>query len=202
LRRVLIVLAIILALYLGATALGMSQSDDPKGGDPDAIASGWVSSLDSLSAWFAPKLDLEPLRCNGQPVASVFKLTEAAETCTLPIARDTDEDYRHAELRLVRIDGGTPPGIYVRAQFDESRFPKKDRDPSSCFLTDPPNDPFRLQVEYTPRGDPPEDGWECWLRRDPGKSISVTVLAEGGSLRLTCVGCSAQSRRELVLRMR
>ena len=61
---------------------------------------------------------------------------------------------------------------------------------------------LRLQIRYVPNDEGDDDTWKCWLLHDRSEPFGITVLADGGSLTLQCVGCAADSQRELLLRVK
>jgi hypothetical protein len=199
-RRVLLLLAIVVALYLVTVGVGLSRGDG-EGSDMESLTGGFVGALGGLTAWFAPELTLDGLACEGQPVSQIFRLTEQVDACTLAIPRDTEHDYRHAELAVVPAGTGPSPAVYIVTPPADDDSPAARPDPASC-LPAPPRDPLWLEVRYAPNDEDTPDGSPCWLRHDPKKTVSITVLEAGGRLTLACMGCDADARRELVLRMR
>jgi hypothetical protein len=193
-KRVVILLAIVVVLYLVTVGLGVSQGEGDR--DVESLSQSWIGALGSLTAWFAPELALDGIKCNGngQPVSQIFRLTEATPACALALPADRDEDYRHAELSVVATGSAPLPDVFIKARFESENRPE------TCRSSEP-QPPFWLEVAYTPNGDEPE-GDICWLPHDRKKALSITVLEDGGTLTLTCTGCDADARREVVLRMR
>ena len=200
----ILLIAIVLVLYSVVLGVDLGSKGEGKPKSIDSAGAGWVDAMSGLTAWFAPALELPDALCNGQRVSGLFRLTESAPNCSFAIPRDPEKNtYRHAELRVIATSGAKPPTVYVRAVFDEDDFAKNDRDPDTCILTDPEErlDPYRLELEYDPAGDGPDD-WSCWLLQKPSKPASLTVLEDGGTLTLTCVGCDTSERREVTLRLK
>jgi hypothetical protein len=184
---VLVVLCFV-ALALGFT-LNSSGQDRP--GTP-----AWANVLGGLSARFAPKLPLARLRCNDQPVASDFRLTETQSLCRIRIPRDGREDYRKADLMIVQTPAAANLGVYIRAEFDDQYFDEDD--PDERCRGDGQLAAFRVEILYEPAEDSGGD-WDCWLQQERSEPIALTVLRDGGELTLQCQGC--ENGKEVSMRM-
>ncbi len=199
---ILLIIAAVV-LYAGALTLGLFTNQTREAPSADQSGRDWLASLGGMTAGFAPRLDLKRLRCNGQPVSRPFMLTQAAESCELSIPGDADEDYRHATLELLPAGGSSRPGVYIRAKYEQGRFPVERRDPASCFL-DGEELPhaFHLEVRLRVEDEDLDDPWECWLQHKAEDPVSLTVMKEGGRITLRCAGCDNDARQEIRARMK
>jgi hypothetical protein len=182
-------LGLLAVLYFVVVGFGIWRN----GGEQRTPA--WAEALDGVSSWFAPKLSLARLRCNDQPVASDFRLTEAQTKCVIGISRDGRYDYRKAKLVVVASQAVQQLGVYTFAKLDKNDLPAGNDCKAENVLPQ-----FRLQIEYTPN-DGDKGGSSCYLEAKPNKATTLTVLQDGGTLTLECKGCSAAAAREVVLRM-
>jgi hypothetical protein len=197
----LVVVAVV--LYAGALTLGLFTNQTREAPSADQSGRDWLVSLNGMTARFAPHVDLKRLRCNGQPVSRPFRLTHAAQLCELDVPGSADEDYRQTTLELLPGEGGAKPGVYIRAKYEQGRFPVEQRNPASCFL-DGEELPhaFRLEVRLAAEDEDLNDPWECWLQHKAEDSVSLTVMQEGGRITLRCAGCDDDTRREIRARMK
>jgi hypothetical protein len=216
---VVLLLAVVVALYFVALGLGLAFNRGGDGTSVDDVSGGWKKALGALTPLFAPPLDLRAVACNGQPVTGLFKLTEGNAECSLEFT-SSDDDYRKGELEVLRTPATNDLAVLVRAEFNEKYFHREERDKSKCFVDPAPlpgalpgvgEIPYpdevtarklRLQIRYLPNGDSDPDTWKCWLLQDRSEPFGFTVLADGGSLALECVGCAAGAQRELLLRLK
>lgn len=185
-------LILVAVLYVLVVSFGLftveSESDQrQRKQNPEAGDNAAMRALDALLAPLAPRLVLNGLRCNGQPVAKIFRLTSSASKCTLqlcgacrmPNGKLDEEEHRRGELRI--YDTGVQAYVFVDAPRDER--------PRDCH-DQLPGSGLRLAVTYTPAaggGDGPRV--QCWLARDAAKPIALSVLEGGGTLRLECLSC-------------
>lgn len=197
----LIVLAVV--LYAGALTLGLFNNETSEPPAADQGGRDWLASLGGMTSRFSPRLDVKKLKCNGQPVSRPFTLTQAEDSCELAFAGDADEDYRQANLELLPPQGTTTAGVYIRAKYEQDRFPIQRRDPASCFLDgEPLPHDFRLEVRYAADDEDLDNPWECWLRHDADEPVSLTVMKDGGRLLLRCAGCDSDTQREIRARIK
>lgn len=194
----LVAVALLFILLVVFDTFFKSQRDSQ---DLDAFRAFTDSALLKVTEALADKVDLDGLQCAQQPVARPFSLNKSRKACEIRIPPDRDTEVRTAKLQ---VSNGNPsagtPDVYVFAEFDESDFPERERDPAKCFTADSPPGAFRLEVVYD-SGESVDNSWSCWLRQDRGEPVSIVALEDGGRLNLECVGCDSGSR-SLSLRLR
>jgi hypothetical protein len=208
-----LLLVVVIVLYAVSLGMGLALNGDDRGGGSN-VGGGWQDALGSLTASFAPRLELGTIACNGQPVRQPFKLTQSSEQCELVLPRSLRHDYRKAELEIVAAPQSKELAMFVRAKYSAKQFREQKPDQSMCLQlvlvptaaaqalpSKVEESTFRLEIELVPNEDT-DSVWQCWLPRDPAKPFSVTVLEDGAKLSLTCAGCSSDAQREVTLRMK
>lgn len=206
-----IVLVILAVLYLASLGAGIAFNRQNEV-NIERLQRRAEGRTGALFEFFAERLELRTLECNGKKVADRFTLDFSGndtDTCMLALSPklEDDDDFRKTELRFaplpVNPSGGPdkPPTVYLAAGYIEENFPKADRDEGKCFLTSEPPEAFRLEVTYTPSDDPATD-WGCWLQRD--LPLKITVTKGGGTLKLelVCDDCGDRNHRRALLRMK
>jgi hypothetical protein len=199
---VIVVLAAIGLLFLmgvGTVVLRGDGEGSRQRAASDQAQGGWVAGLGGLVAPFGPKLDVETLQCGPQKLSRPFRLDGDRPACSVVIGPSASERPRRAVLSVEPVDAS----VYVLSEGE----PPPDSDPA-CRPADS-SLPGRLvlKVEYAPRGEEPLER-PCWLRVRPTErrtgagvtqrlEVGFAVLKEGGTVSLTCEGCSAERRLDL-----
>jgi len=209
-----LLLVVAIVLYFVALGMGLALNDGDDGPRSSGGGGGWQAALGSVTASFAPRLELGGIVCNGQPVRQPFELTESSAQCEMDFPRSLRHDYRKAELDVVAAPQSKELAVFVRGKFSNDQRREQGIDEAMCLplvplppapARDLPSnvkpDTFRLEIELMPKEDT-ESTWECWLPHEATAPFSVTVLKDGATLRLACEGCSADEQREVALRMK
>lgn len=192
-RTKLILLFVVLALLVVAILLldvlrKSGEDQKPSLAELSALGGGvgeWLADQ------FAERLNLGVLRCGTQILSKTVTLSDAAD-CAIRIPRDRDH-----EVRVTDIAVQSPNlQVFVRATFTEDDFPKADRDPTRCLISEGQLPGKRLVIEYVPRKPPKGEVWSCWQRQEPGQSVRIAATGEGGELTLACRDCEPPIRVE------
>ncbi|MFT7224341.1 MAG: hypothetical protein ACI82Z_001898 [Cellvibrionaceae bacterium] len=185
-KRILIVSAVLIVLgYLATLGMGLSQDNGSTG--MDNATPSWTKVIGAVMSPFAPRVDLTNLRCFNEPVSSFFTLNAASSSCTIIFSKSSgltgDEDFWKTEVQASSSSGTKVP-VYSKSKFDT-----KEDAPSNCGTSTPQG--LWLKIEYSAStSEESSGGYDCWLPQEDS-SASFTVLAEGGRLTLSCVGCSS-----------
>ena len=156
---------------------------------------------------------------------NIIQMSNGCICCTIrddlrATLADLAQKKRKGELDFLRTPATNDLAVFIRAEFKDPPFAEANRDKWKCF-TDPLPLPgalpgqveiqypdevkerkLRLQIRYVPNDEGADDTWKCWLLHDRSEPFGITMLADGGSLTLQCVGCAADSQRELLLRVK
>ncbi|MGH8521894.1 MAG: hypothetical protein ACREU9_10860 [Gammaproteobacteria bacterium] len=168
-------LLIIAVLFVGGIGAGIRFNKSGEA-NPTDKPKPWTKVLGAMLEPFGPKLDVTGLRCNNQPVAAGFALTQAAPECTIAVP-PAEDDYRKATLHL--LDQGVK--VYLPCE-DKNR---------PCKNNVNPNAPPGFKVIYVESG---ESIPQYWISQESNESVRLVALEEGGTLTLECDVCTAQNR--------
>lgn len=198
---VVVVLVTITLLFFMGVGAGLLQGERKGSSQGDAARhgqQGWVAWMGGLLAPFGPRVDLDRLQCANQPLSRPFWLDRDGQGCSFTIGAADSERPRQATLQV----NPSQAAVYV---LSEGKPPG--RDPACVPRSAELRGPLVLQVEYTPRG---AEALEqpCWLPVQPTEKrsgsgrtrvleVRFAVLKDGGTVALTCKGCSGEHRIEL-----
>ena len=200
---VLIIIALLFVIGLGANLFrnkedknnGLSMS---KAGE---LKNGWLGSMESAMAVFSDALDSSRLqkRSNCQTDGRTYKLVDES-TCEIMIDRKNGAEFEKAVLTVedadVKVlvpypDDEACPETTRGSGISLKKF-KRPQAPAGTAEIRPDRvqpgasrQPLQLSVVYIPKGGDEEKA-KCEVTED----IGLTVLEEGGKLRLQCEGCN------------
>lgn len=170
-------LVIIALLFVGGIGAGIRFNKSEEASPTDKPKP-WTEVLGAMLEPFGPKLDLNGLRCNNQPVAASFALTQEAPACTISVA-PAEDDYRKATLHF--LDRGFK--VYLPCE-DPDGLPCK----NNVSLEDSPPG---IQVIYVESG---ENKPRHWISQELNEPVRLVALDDGGTLTLKCDVCEKQNR--------
>jgi len=216
----IVVLVIVALLFVLGLSAGVFRSKDDK---DDTLTmskaenqnAGWMAWLNDAMKPFRPSLDSRrlapPATCRTGDRS--YRLTDE-KTCSIPIAASIDgEEVENADITVadpkVRVqlayfsdekDSEATRGMPValgevktaKKMLDIGKF-RPPRVPSASSQP-----PLELTIVYLPQGE----------EKEPNKAMAVegevrlTVLKNGGTLRLKCNGCSGQNQRVIEVKLK
>lgn len=188
-KALFIVLGVLACLYFAALGTGIAVNDSGggKSDNPSDMADRWVGKLKGLLPSGASALT-QADQCNGQAMIGRFRLAKQRPSCAIGIGLPRGEDSASVSLKLVEVNGSPATvGAYIKATFDEQQFPDIRSDKSCSPKTPPVNS---LVVTYAPNKGSSGD-YECYIKKDPGEAVDITVTDGGGNLTLACERCKA-----------
>jgi len=215
----LIVIGVVFAVGLGTNLLNKEGEGTGKKEDVDKYKrEGWIGSMDNMLGRFSPRLDvrrllplpdcdprsgLRPPNCRDAPAdfiecsrnGNVLTFTGNAE-CGInirPRLPGCDNDYQSTTLKLAKGAAATRAAaarIKMKPVLMQAQPFSRDK-PELAAITP------KLTVKYQPNGKTEEK-----VNLQGEKEIRLVVLEQGGTLKLSCTGCSKNQPVEVILATR
>ena len=104
-KIVIAILILIGLLFLVAFGAGFKVNREPAPDPPKSYKpGGLMKGIGDLMAPFAPSVNADRLRCNDQPMETIFLLTRDKDSCVVSIP-PSKEQYRKGTLRMTSAKG-------------------------------------------------------------------------------------------------
>ncbi len=196
-KLVIIGLVVVAVLFFIGLGTGLALNDGAKPEPSEYKPDAWVNVMAGLLAPFGPSLDVNRLQSNCQRSEKTFLLTKASPSCEITIP-PADERYRKATLR---VNEGVELFVAVFEQKKSTAtrgavmqlqaVPTLKLQLKNQVKVQPKPSKLKLTLKYVPTGES-EGKVARWVSPDP---FRLTVLADGGVLKLDCADCAARAGR-------
>jgi len=187
-RIFVIIFAILLAVYFIVLGWGLFREDDEKPSNTSPKLPSWITSMDSVTSLWAPRLDVAKLRCGSMRVDQKVRLDQNRSTCSINLTegKQDDKDFWKVSLRLYQ----PRPDLFLEI------IPAKPEDrPTNCLDSMPSRGLLAVFTE----SDSPPGGPPCWLPKNARKPLGFVVRSDvEANLTLRCLDCNRSDANQTI----
>lgn len=180
-RKYVVVFSVLVIGYFVILGFGVFGGKDDDVSKTSPPVPDWVPLVNKVTSFFAPRLDLDKVKCDGKAVSHRLPLDNQFGECSIDLSPGMlgEKDFWKVSLRLYR----PRPSLYLEVQYsgDEEK-------PESCLE----NIPASGLVVIFQKKDNVNLANRCWLLKEAKKDLDF-VVQDPSLITLNCIDCKNEN---------